>query len=125
MSGGVRDNSTTPRIIAAITVPGRLGRPREAVSTTVPVSGGVVGRVSEVHAYTADVELISSPGVRLAAVIEGETQPISYQGGINATKDYANEGDSVTSTPRISNPTASDFSWSPNHGANVCVARPY
>ena len=43
--------------------------------------------MSEVHAYTADVELISSPGVRLAGVIEGETQPISFQGGINATFD--------------------------------------
>ncbi len=50
-------------------------------------SGGVVGRVTEVHAYTALVELISNPGVRLAAVIEGETQPISFQGGINATFD--------------------------------------
>ncbi len=57
------------------------------VGAPVIFSGGVVGRVSEVHAYTSDVELISSPGVRLAAVIEGETQPISYQGGINATFD--------------------------------------
>lgn len=50
-------------------------------------SGGVVGRVSEVHAYTAVVELISNPGVRLASVVEGETQPISFQGGINSTFD--------------------------------------
>lgn len=57
------------------------------VGAPVIFSGGVVGRVSEVHAYTSDVELISSPGVRLAAVIEGETQPISFQGGINATFD--------------------------------------
>ena len=57
------------------------------VGAPVIFSGGVVGRVSEVHAYTADVELISSPGVRLAGVIEGETQPISFQGGINATFD--------------------------------------
>jgi rod shape-determining protein MreC len=57
------------------------------VGAPVIFSGGVVGRVSEVHAYTSDVELISSPGVRLAAVIEGKTQPISYQGGINATFD--------------------------------------
>jgi rod shape-determining protein MreC len=57
------------------------------VGAPVIFSGGVVGRVSEVYAYTADVELISSPGVRLAGVIEGETQPISFQGGINATFD--------------------------------------
>ncbi|MEO6874751.1 MAG: rod shape-determining protein MreC [Opitutaceae bacterium] len=57
------------------------------VGAPVIFSGGVVGRVSEVHAYTSVVELISNPGVRLATVIEGETQPISYQGGINPTFD--------------------------------------
>ena len=57
------------------------------VGDPVIFSGGVVGRVSEVHAYTSDVELISNPGVRLAGVIEGETQPISFQGGINSTFD--------------------------------------
>jgi rod shape-determining protein MreC len=29
------------------------------------------------------VELISSPGLRLAAVVEGDTRPVSYQGGDN------------------------------------------
>jgi rod shape-determining protein MreC len=53
------------------------------VGAPVIFSGGVVGRVTEVYAYTSVVELISNPGVRLAGVIEGETQPISYQGGIN------------------------------------------
>lgn len=48
-------------------------------------AGGVVGRVREVHAYTAVVELISSPGVRIAAAAEGDTRPISYQGGVNPT----------------------------------------
>jgi rod shape-determining protein MreC len=57
------------------------------VGAPVIFSGGVVGRVVEVHAYTAVVELVSSPGVRLAAFVEGETQPISYQGGINTTFD--------------------------------------
>ena len=57
------------------------------VGAPVIFSGGVVGRVSEVYAYTCVVELISSPGVRLAGVIEGETQPISFQGGVNATFD--------------------------------------
>jgi rod shape-determining protein MreC len=57
------------------------------VGAPVIFSGGVVGRVSEVHAYTCVVELISSPGVRLAGVIEGGTQPISFQGGINPIFD--------------------------------------
>lgn len=48
-------------------------------------AGGVVGRVREVYAYTSVVELVSSPGVRIAAVAEGDTRPISYQGGINPT----------------------------------------
>ena len=47
--------------------------------------GGVVGRVREVHAYTSVVDLISSPGVRIAACIEGDMRPISYQGGVNPT----------------------------------------
>jgi len=57
------------------------------VGAPVIFAGGVVGRVSEVHTYTAVVELISDPTVRLAAVVEGETQPISFQGGINTTFD--------------------------------------
>ncbi|MET0262847.1 MAG: rod shape-determining protein MreC [Rariglobus sp.] len=48
-------------------------------------AGGVVGRVREVHAYTSVVELVSSPGVRIAATAEGDTRPISYQGGVNPT----------------------------------------
>ena len=51
----------------------------------VVFSGGVVGRVTEVHATTSVVELISSPEVRLAGVVEGDTRPISFQGGINPT----------------------------------------
>lgn len=46
-------------------------------------AGGVVGRVREVYAYTSVVELVSSPGVRIAATTEGDTRPISYQGGVN------------------------------------------
>jgi rod shape-determining protein MreC len=55
------------------------------VGAPVVFSGGVVGRISEVFAYTATVDLISSQTVRLAAVIEGDTRPISYQGGLNPT----------------------------------------
>ena len=53
------------------------------VKAPVVFTDGVVGRVSEVHAYSSVVELISSPGLRLAAFIDGDTRPISYQGGIN------------------------------------------
>jgi rod shape-determining protein MreC len=45
--------------------------------------GGVVGRVREVHAYTAIVELISSPDFRTAAHFEGDLRPVEYQGGLN------------------------------------------
>jgi rod shape-determining protein MreC len=55
------------------------------VGAPVVFSGGVVGRVTEVHAYTAVIELISSPNVRLAGVVEGDTRPISFQGGVNPT----------------------------------------
>ena len=55
------------------------------VGAPVVFSGGVVGRVTAVHAYTSTVELISSPGVRLAAVVEGDDRPMSFQGGLNPT----------------------------------------
>ncbi len=51
----------------------------------VVFTGGVVGRVAEVNLTTARVELISSPGVRLAGVVEGDSRPISFQGGVNPT----------------------------------------
>jgi rod shape-determining protein MreC len=55
------------------------------VGAPVIFSGGVVGRISEVHAYTAFVEMLTSQNVRLAGVVEGDTRPISYQGGLNPT----------------------------------------
>ncbi len=55
------------------------------VGAPVIFSGGVVGRVVEVGAYTAVVELVSSPTLRLAAAVEGDQRPISFQGGINST----------------------------------------
>lgn len=53
------------------------------VGAPVVFTGGVVGRVVEVYAYTAVVDLISSPTFRVAASTEGDSRPISYQGGIN------------------------------------------
>lgn len=58
----------------------------DGISPGAPVifSGGVVGRVREVYDYTAVVDLLSSQHLRLAAIIEGDDRPVSYQGGINA-----------------------------------------
>jgi rod shape-determining protein MreC len=55
------------------------------VGAPVVFTGGVVGHVTEVRLTTAVVELISSPGVRLAGVVEGDSRPISFQGGVNPT----------------------------------------
>ncbi len=55
------------------------------VGAPVVFSGGVVGKVTEVYATTAIVELISSPNVRLAGVIEGDNRVMSYEGGLNPT----------------------------------------
>ena len=55
------------------------------VGAPVVFAGGVVGRVVEVYAYTAVVDLVTSPTFRLAAAVEGDTRPLSYQGGLNDT----------------------------------------
>jgi len=55
------------------------------VGAPVVYVGGVVGRVSEVYRYTAVVDLVTSPTVRLAATVEGDSRPISYQGGLNSS----------------------------------------
>ncbi len=55
------------------------------VGAPVVFAGGVVGRVVEVHRYTAVVDLITSPTFRLAATVSGDNKPISYQGGLNTS----------------------------------------
>jgi rod shape-determining protein MreC len=55
------------------------------VGAPVVFSGGVVGRIAEVHTATSVVELITDPAVRLAAVVAGDPRPVSYQGGLNPT----------------------------------------
>lgn len=55
------------------------------VGAPVVFSGGVVGKIAEVRATTSVVELISNPGVRLTAFLEGESRTISFQGGNNPT----------------------------------------
>lgn len=46
----------------------------------VVFSGGVVGRIVEVNAFTSRVELISSPNFRMAAQFEGDPRPVVYEG---------------------------------------------
>ncbi len=53
------------------------------VGAPVIFSGGVVGRVAEVYAYTAAVDLVSSPTLRIAAVADGDSRPFSFEGGPN------------------------------------------
>jgi rod shape-determining protein MreC len=55
------------------------------VGAPVVFAGGVVGRIVEVHRYTAVVDLITSPTFRLAATVSGDNKPISYQGGLNSS----------------------------------------
>lgn len=55
------------------------------VGAPVVFAGGVVGRVIEVHHYTAVVDLLTSPTFRLAATVSGDNKPISYQGGLNTS----------------------------------------
>ena len=53
------------------------------VGAAVVYAEGVVGRVSEVRAYESVIELVSSPGFRMAANIENEERPVTYQGFLN------------------------------------------
>lgn len=53
------------------------------VGSPVIYSGGVVGRVSAVLATTAVVDLVSSPDFRIAAHLDGDNRPVSFQGGVN------------------------------------------
>ena len=43
-------------------------------------SGGVVGRVTQVNAFTSRVRLITSPDFRMAAAFEGDERPVIYRG---------------------------------------------
>ena len=67
------------------------------LGAAVVYAGGVVGRVCEVHAYTAVVELVSSPGYRMAAHIQGANKPVTYQGLPN--KSFASPRGEVLNVP--------------------------
>ena len=55
---------------------------RNGIPMGAPVvfSGGVVGRIREVHEYTSTVELLSNNHLRMAVVIEGDNRPMSFRG---------------------------------------------
>jgi rod shape-determining protein MreC len=58
---------------------------RHGIIAGAPVvfADGVVGRVVEVYNYTSVVDMVTSPTFRVAASAEGDTRPVSYQGGLN------------------------------------------
>lgn len=58
---------------------GRLHGVREGSS--VINGGGVVGRVVLVHAATCEVQLVTDPGFRISANLEGDDRPVVYKGG--------------------------------------------
>lgn len=51
----------------------------------VVYADGVVGRVKEVHTYTSVVELLTSPGFRVAAHFENDPRPMQFSGGRNSS----------------------------------------
>lgn len=54
------------------------------VGAAVVFDGGVVGRVTRVHAYSSEVELVSSPAFRMAATFARDPRPVTYQGAAQA-----------------------------------------
>ena len=73
------------------------------VGAPVVFTGGVVGRVREVHATTAVVDLISSPNIRLAANFAGDNRPVAYSGVANP--QFANPRGRVQYVPGDIAPT--------------------
>jgi rod shape-determining protein MreC len=49
----------------------------------VVFAGGVVGRIVTVNAYSATVQLISSPQFRTAAHFAGDNRPVEFRGQLN------------------------------------------
>lgn len=45
--------------------------------------GGVVGKIKEVFEHTSVVELVTSKRFRVAAHLEGDDRPVTYQGNLN------------------------------------------
>jgi len=59
----------------------RKGRDHDIpLGAAVIFSGGIVGRVVEVNAFTSRVELLTSPNFRMAATFENDDRPVVYRG---------------------------------------------
>lgn len=76
------------------------------VGAPVVFTGGAVGRVREVHATTAVVDLISSPNIRLAANFAGDNRPVAYLGLSNP--QFANPRGRVHFVPGDINASATE-----------------
>ncbi|MEN8661063.1 MAG: rod shape-determining protein MreC [Lentimonas sp.] len=61
-------------------------------------SGGVVGRVVEVNAFTSRIELVTSPNFRMAATFEIDGRPVIYQGVIQ--RGFGRATGSVNDAPQ-------------------------
>jgi len=68
------------------------------IGAAVVFSGGVVGRVVEVGAFTSRVELITSPNFRMAANFEGDERPVVYQGVVQG--GFGDPAGSVRDAPQ-------------------------
>lgn len=64
-------------------------------------AGGVAGRIREVRATTAIVELASSPGFRMAASLPGIDSPVTYQGLTNVPLEPP-RGEALNLPPEVS-----------------------
>ena len=55
---------------------------RDGIRNGAPVifMDGIVGRVVDVHAFTSEVELVTSPRFRMAANFDGDPRPVTYEG---------------------------------------------
>ena len=70
-----------------------------AKGSAVVFSGGVVGRVRTVHAFTAEVDLVTSPDFRIAAQFEGDPRPVIYRGVLQ--KGFGKPSGEVQDVPQI------------------------
>lgn len=61
-------------------------------------SGGIVGRVVEVNAFTSRVELITSPNFRMAATFETDERPVVYRGVVQG--GFGNPTGTINDAPQ-------------------------
>ncbi|MGJ8652048.1 MAG: rod shape-determining protein MreC [Opitutaceae bacterium] len=61
-------------------------------------SGGIVGRVIEVNAFTSRVELITSPNFRMAATFDSDERPVVYRGVVQS--GFGNPTGTINDAPQ-------------------------